>query len=257
MLHAALRMVSATLFLVAYSAASGQSSQSIPAAAYEENPSSGSGPLAVLFSGGDGPDPYVGEAKAFAKEGYVVVLFDSTRFYSYRESPSQTEATVRDLIQRSLKKVEATSTKATVIGYSRGGAIALMFANRMADLVTSVVAYYPVTTKVHDPIAFLLHPRMNVPTLILAGTMDSYKDCCPIARVRALVAAAILPEIGVPLEAHEYPDAGHVFNIPSRRTYRSDYAGDAFTRSLAHIRKFGGNPTGIDGEVPAKSTAPK
>jgi len=108
-----------------------------------------------------------------------------------------------------------------------------------------------------DPNAFLIHPRINVPTLILAGTMDSYKDCCPISRVRALVAAAILPEIGVPLEAHEYPDADHVFNIPSLRTYRSDYAVDAFTRSLAHIRKFSGNPTAINREVPAKSTAPK
>jgi len=236
----------------------GRAAGPLPADSYVEVPSSGKGPLAILFSGGDGHGPYVGEAKAYAKEGYFVVLFDSTLIYTYTESASETANSVRSLIQRSLKKPEVQSSKAAVIGYSRGGLLALTFANRMADLVTSVVAYYPSTQMMGDPKEFLSNPRLNVPTLVLAGTNDTFMDCCLIGRARALKAAASLPDINVPLEIYEYPNANHVFNISTYpKAYRQDYAEDAFRRSLGHIQKYSDKLTDKSGNLPEKSSEQK
>lgn len=221
--------------------------EELPTASYEGMPASGKGPLVVLFSGSDGAGPYVDEAKAYVKQGYVAVLFDTSSFHfknwSAQETSAESENLVRALIQRSLLKSEVQTSKTVVVGFSLGGGLALKFANRLPDIVSSVVAYYPATRSVGDPKEFLSNPRLTVPTLILAGVTDSFRGCCLIGKARELKAAADLPDVKVPLELHEYPDAGHVFNTFNRlNTYRSEDAEDAFRRSLAHIRKFSSSP---------------
>ena len=217
----------------------------LPPVSHEARPASGKGPLIVLFSGGDGYRSYVDEAGRFAKEGYVVVLIDSTLFFNYTESKGQTTGTIKGLIERSLQKPEVQSKKAAVVGYSRGGHLALFYANRMPEQVSAVVAYYPETRLVTEANVreVLSAPRVEVPTLILTGAMDSYKNCCVIAKARLVHRTAALPDITVPVDLHEYPNAGHVFNIPRYAdNYRSGDADDAFWRSLSHIRKFAGDP---------------
>ena len=79
---------------------------------------------------------------------------------------------------------------------------------------------------------------MNVPTLMFAGVLDTYKDCCVIERARKLAESAG-KEGGrrVVLTVVEYPDAGHGFAIKDPKTWRSNDAADAFRRTLDYLKQ--------------------
>lgn len=201
--------------------------------AHVELPPSGSGPLLVLFAGADGPLTHLEQAKAFGREGWVVLVFDSNSLHS---APP---ARIRELLQRSIARPEVRSPKASLVGYSLGGWIVLAAGNRVPDLVSGAVAYYPSTSLIDDPKAFLAHPFVGVPTLVLAGVLDTYMNCCTIERARALAAAAALPDVRAPIRLVEYPQADHGFVLPAyRQVYRPDDDADAMRRANEHLRKF-------------------
>jgi len=198
-----------------------------------ELPAAGSGPLLVLFTGADGVYSHLDQAKAFGREGWIVAVVDGS------EALIDPASEVRTLVQRALARPEARSRKAAVVGYSRGGWLVLAYANRMPDLVAAAVAFYPSTSAIFDPKAFLASPVVGAPTLVLAGARDTYMDCCLIGRARALAAAAALPESRAPLELVEYADADHGFMLPAYPpVYRPTDAADAFRRANEHLRKF-------------------
>jgi dienelactone hydrolase len=201
--------------------------------AHVELPASGSGPLLVLFAGADGPQTHLDQARAFSRAGWVVLVIDSNR---YQAAPAER---IRELLKHSLARPEVRSPKASIVGYSLGGWLVLAAGNRMPDLVSAAVAYYPSTSLIDDPKAFLEKPAVGVPTLVLAGVQDTYANCCTIDRARALAAAAALPDIRAPLQLVEYPQADHGFVMPAyRQVYRPDDDADAMRRSTEHLRKF-------------------
>jgi dienelactone hydrolase len=108
-----------------------------------------------------------------------------------------------------------------------GGALA--HAANMPDLISAVVAYYPVTKNVGDMQS--LTSLFKVPILALAGEKDTYKNCCLIESMRAIEAAAKAG--GALFELVVYPNAGYAFvwkNHPS--FYRAEETRDAWQRTF-------------------------
>ena len=64
--------------------------------------------------------------------------------------------------------------------------------------------------------------------LVLAAEQDSYNNCCLIATIRELEAAAKTKQL--PLELVVYPHADHGFNHAGRN-YRGNDAADAWRRT--------------------------
>jgi dienelactone hydrolase len=126
--------------------------------------------------------------------------------------------------------------KVAVIGFSLGGAACLTYAARMPASVSAVVAYYPDTKFIINPVDFA--SKIKVPTLMFAGVLDRYYDCCVIERARELAAAAAGAGGGrATLTLVEYPLAGHAFAIKSSVSWRGDDAADAFRRTLGYLKR--------------------
>jgi dienelactone hydrolase len=113
----------------------------------------------------------------------------------------------------------------------------LTWATRMSNSVSAVVNYYPDTKSITNPDALV--SKINVPTLIFAGVLDTYRDCCVIERARKLAAAAEAQAGGgeAILRVVEYPDAGHGFCIKNSKSWRGNDAADAFRRTLDYLRR--------------------
>jgi dienelactone hydrolase len=100
----------------------------------------------------------------------------------------------------------------------------------MPDTISAVVTYYPSTNFITNPGDFA--SKVKVPTLIFAGVLDTYKDCCVIERARKLAAA------GGSIRLVEYPDAGHAFAIKRfPKSWRGNDAADAFRRTLDYLKR--------------------
>lgn len=229
----------ALLGVLAFSAATGAQTAP-PGVASVEAPPDGSGPVLVLLTGVDGAPNHRGQAQAFARAGWLVHVVDSNTLMG-----GDTAASLRGLLQRSLAQSPQQSPqqppRAALVGYSLGGWIVLAFGNRMPDLVSAAVAYYPSTTRAGDPEAFLSRPPVGVPTLMLAGVKDTYMNCCTIERARAIAAAAALPGVGAPISLVEYPQADHGFVLPAYPpVYRPVDEADAFARAVGHLRTAAG-----------------
>src|SRR5262249_33797348 len=123
--------------------------------------------------------------------------------------------------------------KVAVIGFSWGGAATLAHAVALEDSVSVAIIYYPYTAWVSDPGRVVEHLR--VPTLVLAGVQDRYRDCCPIEIIRAIDAAA--QQRRAPFTLVLYPEAGHGFNV-SGPSYREEDSNDAWKRTLAALRRY-------------------
>lgn len=193
-----------------------------------ESPPSGSGPLLVLLTGADGAPNHLGEAKAFAAEGWVVVVVEGNRLES--AAPGSVSAAIKDALARP----DVRSAKASLVGYSIGGWQVIAYGNRLPHLVSAAVAYYPSTWRVGDPRTFW-SSEATVPTLVLAGVRDTYMNCCTIDRARVLAAAAV--ESKLPVELVEIAEADHGFVLPAYPVYRPEDAAEARRRAVAHLRR--------------------
>jgi len=202
-----------------------------PVAQSEHLPPTGKGPLVVMISGQSGPGNYEHVAKDLAAAGYYTVLVDGNDMFV---TGGAGEGRLRSVIEKGLRSAYARSSQAAVVGFSLGGGATLSYAARMADLVVAVVATYPFTRFISDPRGFVA--KIKVPTLVLAGVEDTYKNCCVIDTARKLAEAATTLQAHASFELVEYPDAGHGWNIRGSREWRSDVAADSLGRTIAFLK---------------------
>jgi dienelactone hydrolase len=197
----------------------------------EYPPPAGKGRVVIILSGRSGPRNYRPIAAELAARGYYTVLLDGNDIQGWdRDGSTRLKATVL----RAQQSANALPGKAAVIGFSLGGGGALAHATRLPDLVAAVVAWYPATYSIGDEKTYVA--QIKVPTLILAGGMDRYGNCCLIGTMRALEAAA--RDLGKPLDLVVYPEAEHGFNLPAFGTYRPDDAADGLRRTTAMLRQY-------------------
>jgi len=198
-------------------------------------PANGKGRVVVVVSGATGPANYSYYAKDVSGQGYYAVLINGNDFFG--KELSQTNVgldRLKGVIARAQQSPHALPGKVAVIGFSLGGGACLTYAARMPNTISAVVTYYPETKFISNPADFA--SKIKVPTLIFAGVLDTYKDCCAIERARKLAAAAVGP--GGSITLVEYPDAGHAFAIKSfPKNWRGNDAADAFRKTLDYLKR--------------------
>lgn len=230
----ALRWWLASIFVAAFPFAAGAQAP----AQQEFDPPGGKPAQAILFvSGQGGPTNYVPIAKQIAAQGFYVSLIDGNDAFKANNAG---EAAFKAALDRTRTSPKALPGKIAVIGSSLGGGAALTYAARMPDQVAAVVAYYPYTAFVQNPAGFA--GQIKVPTLILTGVKDDWKNCCMIGKARELAAAS--PQSGGQslLSLVEYPQANHAFNHHGSPYFRQADAEDAQRRAVAFIRKYSSAP---------------
>ena len=122
-----------------------------------------------------------------------------------------------------------------MVGFSLGGAAALAYATRLPERVATVVVMYPLTSFIKDPADFV--GKIKVPVLMLAGTSDTYKNCCVIETARALAdAAKANPDVAPLFVLHEYAGADHGFNMNT--SHRRAVLADSRDRAIAQLRQY-------------------
>lgn len=191
----------------------------------------GKGRVVVVVSGQSGPANYAHYAKDVAEQGFYAVLVDGNDFWL---KGGGGEALLKGVITRAQESPNALPGKAAVIGFSLGGASTLAYATRMPELVSAVVVNYPGTFFITDPGAFVA--KIKVPTLMLAGVRDTYKNCCLIETARKLADAAKANQVGAMFEVVEYPEAAHGWNIKASKEWREGDSADGLRRALKHLR---------------------
>jgi dienelactone hydrolase len=159
-----------------------------------------------------------------------VVLLDGSDFF--RPYGKSLEEDLRRVIARAQSAAKALLGKAAVIGFSRGGGAALTSAAPMADLVSAIVAYYPVTIFVSNMRDFV--GQFQVPILVMAGELDSW---CPIESLRAMEAAAQEGRKPFELVVYPYPPVQHAFAIPGN-TYNPEYDAKAWQSTTKMLSQY-------------------
>lgn len=195
-------------------------------------PKAGTGRVVVVISGQTGPSNYTSISQEFADAGYYTVLVDGNDFWIKGGGGN---ALLQGVIARAQASPHAVAGKVGVVAFSLGGASALTYAARMPGQVATVVAMYPLTEFIKNPADFV--GKIKVPVLMLAGTADTYKNCCTIENARALAdAAKANPDVAPLFALHEYPGAGHGFNMNSARDRA--LVGDSRDRAIAQLRQY-------------------
>jgi len=197
----------------------------------EFNPVNGKGRTVVVITGDSGPASYSYYASDLAAQGYYAVLVNGTDFFGKGLSRNNIGLDrLKAVIARAQQSPHAIPGKVAVIGFSLGGGACLTYAARMPDTISAVVTYYPETIFISDPSNFA--SKIIVPTLIFAGVLDTYKDCCLIERARKLAGA------GANIRLVEYRDAGHAFAIKRfPKSWRENDAADAFRKTLDYLKQ--------------------
>ena len=205
-----------------------------PASAQEEfpPPSGGKAPLVVVFSGATGSGNYRVIAGRIAALGYDVALFDSNTLTPSREV-SAVSAAVKEAIAKARRLPNALPGKVGVVGFSKGGGLALGLTSMWSDEVAVVAAWYPETSPFKDAAAFA--GRLRVPVVMFAGTADEYKFCCMIDKARELAAAA--KAANRPFELTAYPGVRHGFSFASSE-YNAPATDDALAKTAAALKQY-------------------
>ena len=190
-------------------------------------PPQGKGRVVVVASGASGASHYEAVTEAIAKLGYDAVLFDGN------DMKGTHGAAVRASIEKAQQSPHALPGKVALVGFSLGGGEDLFFGTLMPDSVAVVIAWYPLTSVLHDIPAFV--GRLKVPVLMFAGEQDSYKGCCLIGTARSIAAAA--SGHNPPLELVTYPGAEHDF-VYGGNHYNPQAYNDAFQRTAAKLKEF-------------------
>jgi dienelactone hydrolase len=193
-------------------------------------PPSGKGPAVVLLSGQAGPDRCRDQATAIASVGYTAVLIDGKEV-APRESDAP--AKLKKFLAQAQTAPRVQPGKAIVVGFSMGGAGALVNAIQADDMVAAVAAFYPAITQLSDIPG--VARQVRVPTLLLAGAKDDHYNCCRIESMHQYVAAA--KGAGADIELVIYPEGKHGFNIRSSIDYREADAEDSWRRLQAFLAR--------------------
>jgi dienelactone hydrolase len=196
----------------------------------EYDPPSGRGPIVILLSGYSGLDMYLSYAAEVARLGYYAVLLDGKDVSLGRGMYG--EDYLRRAIEQAQRSPKALPGKAVVIGFSMGGGGALAHAAHMPDIVSAVVAYYPLTKDVLDMRSFVA--RFQIPILVLAAGLDP--EYCPIESMRAMETAA--KEGRTPFELVVYPNAYHAFTWENTPIYRPEDVADAWQRTTKMLSQY-------------------
>ncbi len=192
-------------------------------------PPDGKGHVVVLVSGTLGPKHDEAFARALAKLGYDVVLFDGNQMVGrYIQS-------LKGAIDQAQQMPHALPGKVALIGLSLGGGICLGFGIMWPDQVAVDIVWYPATSTFHDVPG--LANRIRVPVLMFAGESDTFQDCCLISTARALASAATAAHR--PFELVTYPKTDHDF-IEGGTHYNEKSYKDALNRTAARLKEVFG-----------------
>ncbi len=227
-MRALLRFVSLLLASVALLAHAGDS---LPTQR-EYLPKGGSGRVVIVISGKSGASNYTSISQDFADAGYYTVLVDGNDFW-LKEGVGKT--LLAGVIARAQASTHAVAGKVGVVGFSLGGASAITYAARMPEQVATVVVMYPLTNFIQYPADFV--GKIKVPVLMLAGTADTYQNCCTIETARALSEAARKnPDVASLFVLHEYEGADHGFNMNT--SHQRALVSDSRDRAIAQLRQY-------------------
>ena len=225
-MRALLRLVSALLALAVLAAHADDGP-----AQKEYVPKGGAGRVVVVISGQTGASNYTSISQDFADAGYYTVLVDGNDIWIKGGGGN---ALLQGVIARAQASPRAVAGKVGVVGFSLGGASALTYAARLPDQVATVVVMYPLTSFIQNPADFV--GKIKVPVLMLAGTADTYKNCCTIETARALADAAKRnPDVAPLFALHEYEGADHGFNMNT--SHQRALVSDSRDRAIAQLRQ--------------------
>ena len=127
------------------------------------------------------------------------------------------------------------ASRTAIVGFCMGGTVALLAG--AAHTLGAAVSFYGGGVsegRFGAPPLMELAPRLRSPWLGLYGDRDKGIPIEDVERLRE--AAARAP---VPTSVIRYPDAGHGFHCDARDAYHAASATDAWTRTLAWLRKHG------------------
>ena len=225
-MRALLRLVSALLALAVLAAHADDGP-----AQKEYVPKGGTGRVVVVISGQTGASNYTSISQDFADAGYYTVLVDGNDIWIKGGGGN---ALLQGVIARAQASPHAVAGKVGVVSFSLGGASALTYAARLPDQVATVVVMYPLTNFIQNPADFV--GKIKVPVLMLAGTADTYKNCCSIETARALADAAKRnPDVAPLFALHEYEGADHGFNMNT--SHQRALVSDSRDRAIAQLRQ--------------------
>jgi dienelactone hydrolase len=193
-------------------------------------PSSGQGPVVLMFSGRTGGRLYSEFAKRLAESGYYVLLYDGNDFPI--NQPDLCQAKIREIIKDNVRSSPGSPGKVAVIGYSLGGTVALSCAVGMAEEIAGVIAYYPATRLIEDYEACV--DRFHVPITVLQGEEDRYFDCCTIEKIKEM--SLMARKKGRDFELIVYQGAGHGFNLGPLKTRELDI--DSWRKTTDALKRY-------------------
>jgi carboxymethylenebutenolidase len=196
----------------------------------------GAHPAVVLLPGSFGwRADYAQFAQTFADSGFVALALDyyaetgrGISQYQERRNWPIWQSTVRNAVAY-LDTLPVVSRRSIgLVGYSRGAFLAISVADSLSP-IRAVVDFYGGGSD-DDP------PESRIPSfpplLILHGEADSE---IPVTLAHRLFER--LHDHGGDVEMHLYPGAEHVFNGPWASTYSPADAADAWSRSIAFLRR--------------------
>lgn len=227
-MRALLRFASALPACVALAAHAGDAGP----AQKEYVPKGGTGRVVVVISGQTGASNYTSISQDFADAGYDTVLVDGNDLWIKGGGGN---ALLQGVIARAQASPHAVAGKVGVVGFSLGGAAALTYATRLPDQVATVVVMYPLTNFIQAPADFV--GKIKVPVLMLAGTADTYRNCCTIEMARTLADAARKnPDVAPLFVLHEYEGADHGFDMNT--SHQRALVSDSRDRAIAQLRQY-------------------
>ncbi|MFA5952150.1 MAG: dienelactone hydrolase family protein [Hyphomicrobium sp.] len=190
-----------------------------------------------------GVNPHIRKmADSFAEKGYVAIapsLFDRARAgvelgYDEAASAEGSQLATQIGIDGALAGIQAavdavkSAGKVAVIGYSWGGYLAYLSANRVSGLACAIGYYGMGVENDH-------REKRKIPTLLHFGESDSLIPLEEVFQFRAS-----RPDVS----AFSYPGAGHGFNCEERDSYDQQAAQKALERTLFWVSQY------VEGQQP-------
>lgn len=178
-------------------------------------------------------------AERFAREGFVALapdLYrgqvtaepDEARKLAMELSFPQAVADIQGAVNHLRAQEYVQPDQIGIIGFCMGGGLAGQMALH-GEHVGATVSFYGIRTAYTDEIA----QQMKAPLLGIYGEADA---SVPLDLVRANDAA--LRAAGKAVETIIYPGAPHAFFNDTRHAYRHEAAEDAWTKSVAWLRRY-------------------